>query len=100
MPQHPGSSHNPSGGGSGFSASPATPSQGMLSIPQGGILPSASGAPSPEALSEIVQMLRGGHVGAERFLEVLGLLAAQTAPSLAEAPSPQPGVPSLSSLIG
>ena len=101
MPQHPGSSHNPSGGGSGF-ISPSPPSQGPLSVPQGGIIP--GGAPSPEALSEIVQMLRGGQVGAERFLEVLELLTAQTLPQLdqqqQQAPQGPGGPPPITELLG
>ena len=100
MPQHPGSSHNPSGGGSGFSASPASPSQGLLSVPQGGIVP--TGAPDDEALSEIIQMIRGGQVGAERFMEVLGLLTSQTVPELGQAGQPQEqgAPPSITELLG
>ena len=98
MALHPGS-HNPSGGGSGF-ISPSSPSQGLLSVPQPGIMP--GGTPSPEALSEIVQMIRGGQVGAERFLEVLDLLARQTAPASlgGQQQGPAGAPPSPSELLG
>lgn len=84
-----------SGGGQGFIGSPAPPAQGALSVPQA-VVPTS--VPSDEAMSDIVQMLRGGQVGAERFLEVLGLLAGSTLPQM-DAPAQQ-GPPSIQELLG
>lgn len=82
--------------GQGLSA-PALARQG---IPQG-VVP--TGAPSSEALSEIVAMLRGGQVGAERMMELLSLLAAQTVPQMQQGGPPQQaagGQASIASLLG
>jgi|TARA_A100001518_G_C1220274_1_gene64256 hypothetical protein len=39
---------------------------------------SLSASPDQQAMSEIIAMLRGGQVGAERFIQLLSLLAAST----------------------
>lgn len=83
MPQHPGSAHNPGGGGSGFIPA-GPPSQGPLSVPQGVIPTDPTGG--EEILSELLKMLKGGQVGADRFMEVLGLLARQTLPNMDQGP--------------
>jgi hypothetical protein len=43
-----------------------------------------STGPDPQALSEIIQMIRGGQVGAERFMELLRLLVGSTLPGMNE----------------
>ena len=103
MPQHPGSLHNPLGGGSGFSGA-SSPSVGPLSIPQEVVPTQQPGG--EDLLNEIIQMLRGGQVGAEGFMELLGLLAQQTLPGLGQppqgpqGPQPQQGQPGITDLIG
>jgi len=75
-------------GGGGGLAAPALAGQG---IPEPAAAPAAA-APTDAALSEIVQMLRGGQVGAERFMELLSLLTQSTLPQLQQAgmQAPQP----------
>jgi hypothetical protein len=73
-------------GGQGL-AGPALQRQG---IPEG-VVP--SGAPDQEALSEIMAMLQGGEVGAERFLQLLSLLAGSTVPQMDPGPEQQPQPP-------
>lgn len=67
-------------GGAGL-AGPARNRQG---IPQEGVVPRQP--TSEEALSELVQMLRGGQVGADRMLELLSMLAGAAAPQMPAAP--------------
>lgn len=84
MPNGPGT-YGPSRGGSGLAAQ-ALSQQG---IPQG-VVP--AGAPDPAAMSEIIQQLRAGQVGGERFLMLLSLLAGSTLPGMQAGPqqaSPQ-----------
>lgn len=91
MPQHP----TPTRQGQARLSEPALAQQG---IPQS-VIP--TDAPDEEALNEIIQMLRGGQVGAERLMQLLSLLAASTmqqpqgAPGgpPGGAPGPQPGPP-------
>jgi hypothetical protein len=99
MPFGPGT-YGPGGGGL---AAPARDRQG---IPQGGVVDTQ---PNPEeVLSEVIQMLRGGQAGAERFMELLGLLAGASLPNLnpqaqsqpqPEGPAPAGGV-DLATLLG
>lgn len=66
------------GGGGGGLAGRSLSRQG---IPQQGVVPGA-GAPDDETLSEALKMLRGGQVGAEKFLQLLALLAGSTLPQM------------------
>lgn len=78
--------HPQTRGGSGLGQAGAVASR--QGIPQEGIMPSAP--IDSEALSEIIQMLRGGQVGAERFMQFLSLLAESTLPGIdGERPQPQ-----------
>jgi hypothetical protein len=75
---------------------------------QGIPAPLDTGAPvEEEALSEIMMMLRGGQFGAERFLQLLNLLAQSTIPGMGgEAPNEAAGpggpsaAPSIQGLLG
>lgn len=71
------------GGGAGL-AGPAASRQG---IPQPGVTPAP--APDEQVLSELIQMLRGGQVGAEKFLQLLELLAGSTVPQMGQPGQPQ-----------
>lgn len=74
---YPGSTGPAAGQGSAGLAAPALAVQG---IPQPGIMPTAPA--DAQALSELVQMLKGGQVGAERFLQLLSLLAGSAVPQM------------------
>jgi hypothetical protein len=80
-------------GGGGQQAAPTAPGLGM---PADMLAPDA--APDGQALSEIMLMLKGGQVGAERFLQLLNLLAQQTVPAMA--PVQEEGPPSIQGLLG
>lgn len=72
-------------GGSGLAA-PALAAQG---IPQ----PMGMGidsAPDAAAISELMAMLKGGQVGAEKFMQLLSLLASATVPTMD--PGPEQGM--------
>ena len=58
-----------------------------------------SGAPDGQAISEIVQMLKGGQVSAERFVELLSLLSSSTLGSQ-EGPAQQPAPADPTSIAG
>ena len=62
-------------GGQGL-AGPALQRQGIPEV----VAPTM--APGDEALSEIIQMLRGGQAGSEKFIQLLGLLAGSTLPQM------------------
>lgn len=79
MPFGPGTYGN---GGQGL-AGPALQRQG---IPEGGVVPTA--APDTQALSEIMSMLQGGEVGAERFMQLLSLLAGGVVPQMDQPQQP------------
>ena len=66
----------PPGIGYGMRGGPAGAPSDPTGSPQPGVFPqqSLTGMPDEEALAEIVAMLRGGQVGAERFIELLALL--------------------------
>lgn len=73
-------------------------------IPQPGVLQQDQG-PDREALNQILQMLKGGQVGAEPFLQFLSLLASSTLPQLQQQSQPQQrqqgggGTPSIRQLL-
>lgn len=77
-------------------ASPALAKQG---IPES-VLPAT--APDSQALSEIVQMLRGGQAGSERLLQLLALVTQSTIPQMDKQPQqPQMGGPGdIAALLG
>lgn len=85
---YPGSQGPAAGRGSAELAAPALAVQGIQAP---GIIPTAP--PETQALSELVQMLKGGQVGAERFLELLSLLASSAAPQMDPRGGPQQGGP-------
>ena len=85
MPFGPGSVAN----GGGALAGPALQRQG---IKEPGVdAPMATG--DPRALSEAMKMLRGGQVGADRFMAVLELLAGQILPQVGQGQPSQPQAP-------
>lgn len=88
---YPGSTGPAAGRGSAELAAPALAVQGIQAP---GIIPTAP--PETQALSELVQMLKGGQVGAERFLELLSLLAGQAVPQM----DSQPGGPQAPQMSG
>lgn len=92
MPFGPGTYGN---GGQGL-AGPALQRQG---IPEG-VVP--SGAPDTNALSEIMSMLQGGEVGAEKFIQLLSLLAGSTVPQMdgQQPQQPQPPQDPMAALLG
>lgn len=85
-------------GGGGGQPTPAAQQSG---IPQE-VIP--SGAPGEEVLSEALKMLRSGQIGAERFLELLSLLAGSVlGGDDGNQPQPQPQLsaePSIQELFG
>lgn len=79
---------SPTGPATGAGAALAAPALAGQGIPQPGVMP--AGGVDPQALSELVQMLRGGQVGAERMLELLSLLAGASVPQMDQAPQGAP----------
>ena len=80
MPYGPGT-YGPASSG-GRAAALAAPALAQQGIPET-LLPQA--APTEQALSELLRMIRGGQAGAERTLELLSLLAASTVPQMDQA---------------
>lgn len=93
MPFGPGTYGN--GGGAGL-AGPAIAQQG---IPE---MVMSQGPAGMEALSEIVQMLKNGQIGAEKILELFSLLAQSTLPQMDQRPQqPAPSGPGdIAGLLG
>lgn len=87
MPFGPGTYGDMGGGG------PAASTLQRQGIPQALGMESQSMPGEAEALSEAMKMLRGGQVGAERFLAVLELLAGQLLPQMGGGQGGQPQAP-------
>ena len=69
----------PPGIGYGMGGGPAGAPSDPTGMPQPGVMTSSlSASPDQQAMCEIIAMLRGGQVGAERFIQLLSLLAAST----------------------
>lgn len=91
--------YGPGMGGRG--SAQAAPASAQLGMPQGGVLPTQEPS-SADQLSEIIRMLRGGQAGAEKFMQLLSLLAGSTVPQMDQAPQtpPMQGPGDIAGLLG